>query len=192
MSDWWGDCGGGFTRTREDVNEIEHQVVGSGRVRRKTHVCIRSYHLYVLTTINVLVLLELKLCLVINCLITSLLLLIFDWKTFDIIINHSYLGGNRLIHVCNRFMSNTLITRVITHILSVYIYYSLLSLLTFNLYSSPPYYLDISLVYKHLHIIFLIFLSHKCQTMGLLKIFTYSSITMVTHECYCFLSFSIM
>ena len=80
-------------------------------------------------SINVLVLLELKLCLVINCLITSLLISIFDWKTFetsDIIINHSYLWRKRLIHVCNQFMSNTLITRVITHILSVYIYYSLL------------------------------------------------------------------
>ena len=43
--------------------------------------------------------------------------------------------------------------------------------------------LDISLVYKHLHIIFHIFLSHKCLIMGLFKIFTYSSITMVTHEC---------
>ena len=101
-------------------------MVGSGRVSRNKHVCIRNYHFYLLTTINVLVLLEMKLCLVINCLITSLLLSIFDWKTFetgDIIINHSYLGKIRLIHLCNRLMSNTFTTRVITHILSVYIYY---------------------------------------------------------------------
>ena len=26
MSDWWGDCGGGFTSTREDVNGVEYQV----------------------------------------------------------------------------------------------------------------------------------------------------------------------
>ena len=72
MSDWWGDCGGGFTSTREDVNGVEYHVVGSGRVSRNTHVCIRSYHSFVLTTINDQVLLEMKLCLVINCLITSL------------------------------------------------------------------------------------------------------------------------
>ena len=192
MSDWWGDDGGGFTSTREDVNGVEYQVVGSGRVSRNTHVCIRSYHFYVLTTINDQVLLEMKLCLVINCLITSLLLLIFDWKTFEtsgIIINHSYLWRKRLIHGCNRFMSNTLITRVITHILSVYIYHSLLCYIYVQLIFITPYYFDISLVYKHLHIIFHIFISHKWLTMGLLKIFTYSSITMVTHECHFFLFF---
>ena len=99
------------------------------------------------------------------------------------VINHSYLGRIRLIHLCNRFMSNTFITRVITHILSVYIYYSLLCYIYVQLIFITPYYLDISLDYKHLHIIFHIFLSHKCLTMSLLKIFTYSSITMVTHEC---------
>ena len=189
MSDW------SVASTREDVNGVEYHVVGSGRVSRNTHVCIRSYRFYVLTTINDLVLFEMKLCLVINCLITSLLLLIFDLKTFetsDIIINHSYLWRKRLIHVCNRFMSNTLITRVITHILSVYIYYSLLSYIYVQLKFITLYYLDISLVYKHLHIIFHIFLSHKWLTMGLLKIFTYSSITMVIHECHFSLSFYIM
>ena len=42
------DCGGEFTSTREDVNGVEYHVVGSGRVSRNMHVCIRSYHLYVL------------------------------------------------------------------------------------------------------------------------------------------------
>ena len=81
-----------------------------------------------------------KLCLVSNCLITSLLLLsIFDWKTFensDIIINQSYLGRITLIHLCNRFMSNTFITRVITHIVLIYII-ACYVIFTFNLYSSP-------------------------------------------------------
>ena len=95
MSDWWGDCGGGFTSTREDVNGVEYQVVGSGRVSRNTHV--------------------------------------------------------QLIFI-------------------------------------TPYYFDISIVYKHLHIIFHIFISLKWLTMGLLKILTYSSITMVTPE-YHFFSF---
>ena len=43
------DCGGGFTSTREDVNGVEY-VVESRRVSRNTHVCIRSYQFYVLTT----------------------------------------------------------------------------------------------------------------------------------------------
>ena len=60
MNDWRGDCGGGFTSTREDVNGVEY-VVGSGRVSRNKHACIRSYHFYVLTTINVLVVLEMNL-----------------------------------------------------------------------------------------------------------------------------------
>ena len=158
MSDWWGDCGGGFTSTREDVNGVEYQVVGSGRVSRNTHVCIRSYHFYVLTTINDQVLfVEMKLCLVINCLITSLLSLIFDWKTFEtsgIIINHSYLWS---------YVQLIFITP----------YY---------------YYFDISIVYNHLHIIFHIFISLKWLTMGLLKrLLTYSSITMVTPEYHFFL-----
>ena len=37
MSDWRGDCGGGFTSTRDDVNGVKY-VVGSGVVSRNTHV----------------------------------------------------------------------------------------------------------------------------------------------------------
>ena len=141
MSDVRGDCRGGFTCTREDVNEVEY-VVWSGRVSRNTHVCIWSYHFYVLPIINVPVYLEMKICMLINCFITSLLLSIFVWKTFginNIIINHSYLGRIKLIYLCNRFMSNTFITRVITHILSVFLIYIIACyvIFMFNLYSSP-------------------------------------------------------
>ena len=48
------DRGGGFTSTREDINGVKY-VVGSGRVSRNMHVCIRSCNFYVLTIINVLV-----------------------------------------------------------------------------------------------------------------------------------------